>query len=147
MRTRKPSLYLDKDGNPVSEDDIVPLQSVAFTIDQFKGLKPGETALDRMQSGEQDLQASKDQQFMAPDGISPQMPPELIGKTIKQLKAMGAVEIASISSKSGTRGHGFETQLSPEAEEKYRRALKELEDDDIDPDYFTDTMGVEGDKF
>jgi len=120
---------------------------MVFSLDQFKGLKAGDTALDRMQSGADELQASKNEAPMAPDGISPQMPAELAGKTIRQLKAMGAQEIASISSRAGTRGYGFESELSPEAEEKYRQALKELEDQDFDPDYFTDTLGVEGDNF
>lgn len=67
---------------------------VAFPIDQFMGLKKGDSILDMMQQGEGDMQALKDQVAMAPDGFSPQMPPELIGKTMRELKAMGAKEIA-----------------------------------------------------
>ena len=35
--------------------------------------------------------------------------------------------------------------MSPEAEEKYRTTLKELEDEDKDPDFFMDTL--EGERF
>ena len=71
------------------------------------------------------------------------MPPELIGKTIAQLKEMGAVEIAKLETRSDVKFHGFagiETELSPESEEKMRTALKEMEDDDFDADYFVDSL-------
>lgn len=35
---------------------------------------------------------------------------------------------------------GIDTQLSPEASEKMRLALKEMEDEDFDPDYFVDSL-------
>lgn len=123
------------------------MQTVGFSLDQFAGLKDGQTALDKMNETDKDLEALKNQLALAPDGISPQMPAELAGKTIQQLKALGATEMAQVTSRSGTRGHGFETKMSPEADEEHRKIMKSLEDDDMDPDFFQDNLGIEGDRF
>lgn len=71
------------------------------------------------------------------------MPPELVGKTISQLKEMGAIEIATIDTRRDVKFSGMagiDTQLSPESEEKMRQALKDLESDDFDSDHFVDTL-------
>jgi hypothetical protein len=78
-----------------------------------------------------------------PELMKPQMPPELIGKTLAELKSMGATQIATIDTRSDVKFSGMvgmDTQLSPEAEENLRLSLKEMEDEDFDPDYFVDSL-------
>lgn len=54
----------------------------------------------------------------------PEMPPEIMGKTVAQLKAMGATELAHIDTRSDVKYHGMSPQvdvnLSPESQEKLR---------------------------
>ena len=85
-----------------------------------------------------------------PDSNSPQMPPELVGKTLKQLKELGATEIGhiDINSRGGTKGMKPQTfSLSSEGEQKSRESLKELEEEADDPNYFTEHLGVESERF
>lgn len=86
--------------------------------------------------------------YMQQDGMSPQMPAELVGKTIKELKAMGAVEVGQVSTSDAVKFAGNrsmqEVSISPEAEEQARQSLSQLDQEDFDdPDYFLDDLSKE----
>lgn len=72
------------------------------------------------------------------------MPPELIGKTLKELKAMGAKELGNVDFRSSKKWSGMSKDLtfdSPEIDERLRKSLSEMEQED--PDYFTDNLESE----
>lgn len=90
-------MYLDEKGNPVDEGSLIPKATLAFDISSFKS---GASALDEMNKKEEEY---GELQAMLPKGLEgPQMPPELVGKTIKELKAMGAEEIGHIKTGDGS---------------------------------------------
>ena len=73
-------IYFDETGTPLSEGDLQPTITSAFRLSDLQG----QSALDLMNQ-------KMDGQTSAP---LPQLPPELMGKTIAQLKALGATEVA-----------------------------------------------------
>jgi len=83
--------------------------------------------------------------YMQQDGMSPQMPAELVGKTIKELKSMGAEVVGSVSTQDAVKFAGNRSMqdvtISPEAEEQARQSLSQLDQEDFDdPDYFMDDL-------
>jgi len=125
------SMYLDAEGNPVGESSLIPGQTMAFDISRFRR---GGSALDVMNEAEAENAALK---ATLPEGLEgPAMPQELLGKTIAELKAMGAEEIATVDTRSGlssTKWSGMDVQMSPDSEESYRKALQELDEESNDP--------------
>ena len=74
------------------------------------------------------------------------MPPELVGKTLNELKAMGAIELGNVDFRSSKKWSGMSKDMtydSPDADENLRKSLKEIEEED--PDYFTDN--IESERF
>lgn len=115
------------------------------------GMKPNESILEKMQGNEAYMQALKEELPVGPDGVTPITLPEVANMTVKQLKAMGAVEVGSLDlSRSGQYAEGrTRFELSPEAEQRFRDSLKELtkDEEEIDPDFFVDDIGHEADRF
>lgn len=126
---------MDAEGNPVGESALIPGQTMAFDISRFRR---GGSALDVMNEAEAENAALK---ATLPEGLEgPAMPQELLGKTIAELKAMGAEEIATVDTRSNNHGglsstkwSGMDVQMSPDSEESYRKALQELDEESNDP--------------
>lgn len=122
---------------------------MAIPVEQFLGLGKKESVLDMMQSREVDMEALKAMVPMQMDGVSPSLPPELVGKTVKQLRDLGAKDLGSVTFNSSLKNHGFDTSFTQtlETEEQAKKSLKELEQDDQDKEFLLDNIGAEGERF
>jgi hypothetical protein len=144
--TLKDGKYYDMQGNLVSKDQLRPTLSSAINMDPFGG----QSALDVMNESEEADRLLMGQ-MPTIDGSNPNFPPELVGKTIEQIKAMGAEEIGHIDFKPKKNAFGIHPDVSPtlapDQEEEMRKALRELENEDDDPEYFLDDMSGTSENF
>ena len=88
---------------------------------------------------------------MSLDGKSPIMPPELVGKTIHQIKAMGGTELGSMSMSTNMRTGGIDAKLdlTPEGESQARESKKELEleEEEEEKEFYIDNLSTEAKRF
>jgi hypothetical protein len=79
------------------------------------------------------------------------MPPELIGKTIQQLKALGAEELGSFGFDPATRAmtelRSADGLSGIDRDEEARKSLRALDDDDFDSDHFLDDLQLNNGPF
>lgn len=95
-------------------------------------MKPGENALDEMNKIETVVLPQ------SPIGTQ-QMPPEIVGKSVAQLKAMGAKEVGSFN--YGESASMLQEEI--DSEEKQRQAIRAFEktmQEDKADDYFVDEL-------
>ena len=83
--TYKDGKYYDKLGKVVSKDELRPTMMKAVNLDHFGGA----SALEKMRE-----EGKIDEEFVkmlpSTDGVSPDLPPDLTGKSLAELKALGA---------------------------------------------------------
>lgn len=127
---------------------MMPHHTIAIEIDKLYPRKKGESVLDVMNQQEGDLRKAWDSQPRGLDAKSPQMPENIMNMTIKELKSMGAQEVASFTTQRDTiKWHGKNNfSINPEIEEQFRQAIQGKEDE-VDEDSILDHIGVEGEKF
>ena len=86
------------------------------------------------------------------DQLGPRMPPELMGKTIQQLKALGAEEICSFEYNPATRAvtgnrSNIDVISDADSEESTRKLLQSMDDEDFDSSHFLDNLQANDDPF
>lgn len=87
---------------------------------------------------QEEIVASKNLVFSA---NGQDLPLDIANKTVRELKEMGFNDIASFEMKRDKKTNQMKPHVSEEDRQKMQQTLKEMEQDENDPDYHLDNLG------
>lgn len=125
----------------------LPDHMMAIDLSVFQG----RSALDVMNEQDEENQLAKAKLPQALEGLGPRMPPELVHKTIQQLKALGAQEVGSYDFNPATRAMTEHSSIDviddAESAESTRQFLRSMDDEESDGNFFLDNLQTNDDPF
>ena len=122
----------------------LPDHMIAIDMNNFQG----KSALDVMNQEDEESAKLFAQLPSVVQGVGPSLPPELMSKTIQQLKALGAEDVGSFDwdprTRAMTENKSIDIIDDEESSERTRKVMHAMENDE---DFYVDSLLANDDPF